>query len=36
MHLDLLLLEKLEYNDLPRKSKGNMKEALNFIAPEIT
>ena len=34
MHLDLL--ENLEYNDLVRKFEGNMKEALNIIAPEIT
>ena len=35
-HLDSPLLENLEYNDLVRKSEGNMKEALNIIAPEIT
>ena len=35
MHLDLLLLENLEYNDLVRKFEGNMKEALNIIGPEI-
>ena len=36
MYLDSLLLENLEYNDLVRKFKGNMKEALNIIVPEIT
>ena len=36
MHLDSLLVENLEYNDLVRKFEGNMKEALNIIAPEIT
>ena len=36
MQLDLLLLENLEYNHLVRKFEGNMKEALNIIAPEIT
>ena len=34
MHLDSLLLENLEYNDLVRKFKGYMKEALNIIAPK--
>ena len=36
MHLDSPLLENLEYNDLVRKFEGNMKEALNIIALEIT
>ena len=36
MHLDSLLLENLEYKDLVRKLKGNMRQALNIIAPEIT
>ena len=36
MHLDTLLLENLEYNDLVRKFENNMKDALNTIAPEVT
>ena len=36
MHLDSLLLENLEYNDLVKKYKNNMKGALNTIAPEVT
>ena len=36
MHLDLLLLENLEYNDLIKTFEGNMKKALNIITPEIT
>ena len=36
MHLDSLLLENLEYNDLVRKFENNMKDALNTIAPEVT
>ena len=36
MHLDSLLLENLEYNDLVKKSDNNMKDALNIISPEVT
>ena len=36
MHLDLLLLENLEYNDLVKKFDNNMKDALNIIASEVT
>ena len=36
MHLDSLLQENLEYNDLVKKFHNNMKDALNIIAPEVT
>ena len=36
MHLDPLLLENLEYNDLVRKFENNMKDTFNTVAPEVT
>ena len=36
MHLDSLVLENLEYNDLVKKFDNNMKDALNIFAPEVT
>ena len=36
MHLDSIILENLEYNDLVKKVENNMKDALNIVAPEAT